>query len=99
MRRLQIHPGIGLLTSLALVHALEPVTRFAGSRKVAAYVGLDPVEYSSGDRQRFGSISKGGSRLLRYLLVEAAQITIRRDEGLKRFYLRLLYVARTASRL
>jgi transposase len=88
--RLQTHPGIGLLTSLALVHGLEPVTRFAGGRKVAAYVGLDPMEYSSGDKQRFGSISKGGSRLLRYLLVEAAQISVRRDEELKRFYLRLL---------
>ena len=88
--RLQTHPGIGLLTSLALVHALEPVTRFAGGRKVAAYVGLDPMEYSSGDKQRFGSISKGGSRLLRYLLVEAAQISVRRDEWLKGFYLRLL---------
>jgi transposase len=91
VQRLQTHPGIGLLTSLALVHALEPVTRFAGGRKAAAYVGLDPMEYSSGDKQRFGSISKGGSRLLRYLLVEAAQITVRRDEGLKRFYLRLLH--------
>ena len=88
--RLQTHPGVGLLTSLALAHALEPVGRFDGGRKVAAYVGLDPMEYSSGDKQRFGSISKGGSRLLRYLLVEAAQITVRRDEGLKRFYLRLL---------
>jgi transposase len=89
--RLQTHPGIGLLTSLALVHSLEPVTRFAGSRKVAAYAGLEPMEYSSGDKQRFGSISKSGSRLLRYLLVEAAQITVRRDEELKRFYLRLLH--------
>jgi transposase len=80
VQRLQTHPGIGLLTSLALVHALEPVTRFAGGRKVAAYVGLEPMEYSSGDKQRFGSISKSGSRLLRYLLVEAAQITVRRDE-------------------
>jgi transposase len=88
--RLQTHPGIGLLTSLALVHALEPVSRFGGGRKVAAYVGLDPMEYSSGERQRLGSISKGGSRLLRYLLVEAARITVRRDECLKRFYQRLL---------
>jgi len=89
--RLRTHPGIGLLTSLALVHSLEPVTRFEGSRKVAAYAGLEPMEYSSGDKQRFGSISKSGSRLLRYLLVEAAQITVRRDEELKRFYLRLLH--------
>jgi transposase len=73
------------------VHSLEPVARFNGSRKVAAYVGLEPMEYSSGEKQRFGSISKGGSRLLRYLLVEAGQITVRRDEQLKRFYLRLLH--------
>ena len=33
----------------------------------------------------------GGSRLLRYLLVEAAQIAVRRDAGRKRFYLRLLH--------
>ncbi len=44
--RLQTHLGIGLLTSLAMVHSLEPVSRFEGSRKVAAYVGLEPVEYS-----------------------------------------------------
>jgi transposase len=67
-----------------------PLSRFAGGRRVAAYVGFDPMGYSSGERQRFGSISKGGSSLLRYLLVEAAQIAVRRDEGLKRFYLRLL---------
>ena len=30
------HPGIGLLTGLALVHTLSPVSRFANSRKVAA---------------------------------------------------------------
>jgi transposase len=83
---LRTHPGLGLLTALALVHSLEPVTRFGGGRKVAAYVGLDPMEHSSGDRQRFGSISKGGSRLLRYLLVEAAQTAVRRDEELKGFY-------------
>jgi transposase len=47
------------------------------------------MEYSAGDKQRFGSISKGGSRLLRYLLVEAAQTAVRRDEQLKGFYLRL----------
>lgn len=78
-----------MLTSLALVHGLEPVSRFAGGRKVAAYVGLEPMEYSSGGKQKFGSISKGGSRLLRYLLVEAAQTAVRRDEQLKSFYQRL----------
>jgi transposase len=89
--RLQTHPGVGLLTSLALVHALEPVTRFSGSRKVVAYVGLEPMEHSSGEKQQFGAISKGGSRLLRYLLVEAAHTAVKHDEELKKFYQRLVY--------
>lgn len=63
VERLRTHPDLGLRTSLAVVHALEPVSRFDVSRKVAAYVGLDSMEYSSGDEQRFGSISKGGSCL------------------------------------
>jgi transposase len=77
--RLQTHPGTGRLTSLALVHSLEPVTRFSGGRKVAAYVGLEPMEHSSGDKQRYGSISKSGSRLLRYLLVGG--VANNRQEG------------------
>ncbi len=56
--RLRTHPGLGLPTSLALAHTLEPVARFGGGRKVAAHAGLDPMEYSSGEEQRFGSISK-----------------------------------------
>lgn len=91
MQRLQTHPGIGLLTSLALVHGLEPVSCFAGARKVAAYVGFDPVEHSSASKQRFFEISKGGSRLLRYLLVEAAHTAAKRDQGLGQFYRRLVY--------
>ena len=91
VQRLQTHPGIGLLTSLALVHCLEPVTRFGSGRKVAAYVGLEPMEHSSAGKQRFLGISKGGSRLLPYLLVEAAHTAVKRDDGLGKFYRRLVY--------
>ena len=87
--RLRTHPGIGLLTSLCIVHTLEPVSRFRNQRKVAAYAGFDPVERSSAERQRFLGISKAGSRLLRYLLVEAAHTAVRYDEDLQRFYKRL----------
>ena len=58
---------------------------------MAAYVGFDPMEHSSAGKQRFLGISKGGSRLLRYLLVEAAHTAAKRDEGLKKFYQRLVY--------
>jgi transposase len=89
IRRLRTHPGIGLLTSLCLLHTLQPVSRFRNARKVAAYAGFDPVERSSAERQRFLGISKAGSRMLRYLLVEAVQTAVRHDEDLKRFYKRL----------
>jgi transposase len=87
--RLRTHPGIGLLTSLCLVHSLEPVTRFRNQRKVVAYAGLEPLERSSAEKIRFLGISKAGSRILRYLVVEAAQVAVRKDEELKRFYQRL----------
>ena len=87
--RLRTHPGIGLLTSLCIVHSLEPVSRFRNQRKVAAYAGFDPVERSSAERQHFLGNSKAGSRVLRYLMVEAAHTAVRYDENLKRFYKRL----------
>jgi len=87
--RLRTHPGIGLLTSLCLVHTLQPVDRFRNTRKVAAYAGFDPVERSSAETKRFLGISKAGSRLLRHLMVEAANVAVRRDDELKRFYQRL----------
>jgi transposase len=90
VKRLRTHYGIGPLTGLCLVHTLECPERFANTRKVTAYVGFDPVEDSSGERRRIGSISKQGSRLLRFYLVEAGQIAIRQDQDLARVYQRVL---------
>lgn len=90
VRRLQTHPGVGLLTSLCVVHTLGDLSRFRSTRKVAAYVGFDPMEDSSAERKAYGGISKAGSRLLRYLLIEAGQTAARDDEQLKQFYRRLL---------
>ena len=90
VRRLRTQYGIGPLTGLCLAHTLECPERFANPRKVTAYVGFDPVEDSSGERRRIGSISKQGSRLLRFLLVEAGQIAVRKDEELARVYKRVL---------
>lgn len=78
------HSGVGTLTALAVVHTLGDVNRFGKKEQVVAFVGLDPLEKSSGERKRIGNISKHGSRLLRFLLVQAAQVT--RDKRLKQFY-------------
>jgi len=85
--RLMTHSGIGPLTSLAIVHTLGDVKRFRRAEQVTAFVGLDPLEHSSGEKRRIGRVSKHGSKLLRFLLVQAAQTS--RDERLKAFYLRV----------
>lgn len=88
-RRLMTHPGVGPQTALAMVLTLGDVSRFDSAKKVGSYLGLIPGEYSSGNRQRLGHISKQGSSLLRFLLVEAGQTAVRGDAQLRRAYARL----------
>ena len=76
-RRLATHPGVGPLTALAFELVIGAPERFHCGKQIASYVGLVPSEESSGDRRRLGHISKQGNVLLRFLLVEAAQVTVR----------------------
>ena len=76
-RRLMTHPGVGPLTSLAFVLIIGRAERFQCGKQIAAYLGLVPLEDSSGERRRLGHITKQGNSLLRFLLVEAAQVTAR----------------------
>jgi transposase len=76
-RRLRTHPGVGSLTALAFVLIIGRAERFQCGKQIASYLGLVPSEESSGDRRRLGHISKQGNALLRFLLVEAAQVTVR----------------------
>ena len=78
-QRLMTHPGVGALTALAFVLILGEVERFGCGKQIASYLGLVPEEDSSGERRRLGHISKQGNSLLRFLLVEAAQVTMRSD--------------------
>jgi len=76
-RRLMTHPGVGPLTALAFELVIGTPDRFHCGKQIASYVGLVPEENSSGNRRRLGHISKQGNALLRFLLVEAVQVTIR----------------------
>jgi transposase len=71
VRRLMTAPGVGPVTALAFVAALDEVTRFSTAHQVESYLGLVPSEYSSGERQHRGRITKRGSSRVRWLLVEA----------------------------
>lgn len=76
-RRLMTHPGVGPLTALAFVLIIGEADRFRCGKQIASYLGLVPLEESSGNRRRLGHITKQGNSLLRFLLVEAAQVTAR----------------------
>ena len=78
-RRWMTHPGVGALTAVAFVLIIGEANRFDCGKQIAAYVGLVPEEDSSGERRRLGHISKQGNSLLRFLLVEAAQVTVRTE--------------------
>jgi transposase len=80
-RRLMTIPGVGQLTALAFVAAIDEPERFRRSRDVGAYLGLVPRRYQSGAVDYTGSISKCGDRRVRTLLYEAANVLLTRYRG------------------
>ncbi len=68
-RRLMTIPGIGPITATALVALAPPSESFRKGRDFAAWLGLTPLQRSTGGRQKLGAISKMGERTLRRLLI------------------------------
>ena len=64
--------GIGTLSAMILLAEIVDFQRFPHPRALMAYLGLVPSEYSSGQTQRRGAITKAGNTHARRVLVEAA---------------------------
>jgi transposase len=88
-RLLMTHPGVGPVTALAFVLIIGYPERLQCGKQISSYVGLIPEEASSGVHRRLGHISKQGSSLLRFLLVEAAQAAARFDPEWRSKFLHL----------
>jgi transposase len=91
-RRLMTMPGIGPITAVAYVAALEKPDTFKRSRAVGAWLGLTPRRFQSGEVDYDGHISRRGDRQLRALLYEAAAVLltrVRRESALRRWGLML----------
>jgi transposase len=80
-RRLMTIPGVGQLTALAFVAAIDDPSRIRRSRDVGAYLGLVPKRYQSGEVDYVGGISKCGDGRVRTLLYEAANVMLTRYNG------------------
>jgi len=70
--KLRAFRGIQTLTALGLIAEIGDFARFAHPRELACWLGITPSEYSSGEQQHRGHITKSGNRHARRLLVEAA---------------------------
>src|SRR6202049_4851339 len=72
LKRLISVPGVGPITALAFLSAVDDPSRFKHARDVGPYLGLTPTRYQSGETDRQGRISKRGDTFTRPCLYEAA---------------------------
>jgi transposase len=75
-RRLMTIPGVGPITATAIAALAPPAASFRRGRDFAAWVGLTPLQKSTGGKQKLGATSKMGERTLRRLLIIGAAAAI-----------------------
>jgi transposase len=86
VRLLKTMPGFDVLTSIAYIAEVGDINRFRKADQVAAFLGLVPRVYSSGDTRRTGRITKAGSKLMRWMLVQSAWSAIRSSSNLRQCF-------------
>jgi hypothetical protein len=75
-------PGIGPITATAIAALAPPVETFTKGRDFAAWLGLTPLQRSTGGKQKLGATSKMGERTLRRLLIIGSSAVV--QQGSKR---------------
>lgn len=87
-------PGFGPIVSSVLMASVGDIQSFKNGRQLAAWVGLTPRQYASGDVDRLGKISKRGNLDLRKMLIHGARTLVnwcqKKDDPLSRWLQRLL---------
>ncbi len=78
-RRIATVPGVGLIGATALAATVTDPTQFRSGRQFAAWLGLTPLQHSSGGKERLGRISKMGDQYLRRLLITGMTSLVRRN--------------------
>ena len=76
-RRLMTIPGIGPIAATAVTALVPAPEGFRAGRDFSAWLGLTPVQKSSGGKQKLGAVSKRGERTIRRLLILGASAVVR----------------------
>lgn len=87
--RLRSIPGVGPITAAALTFEIGDINRFSDPKKLCAFLGLTPREYSSGDLVLRGRITGQGNNMLRAFIIEASWKTITKDPTMEEAYKRI----------
>ena len=82
--------GIGTYSALLIYAEIGDITRFRTYKQLCSYAGVTASVYQSGDSVRYGHITKQGSTLLRWILVQAVFKVAVHSSGMQRFHKRLL---------
>ena len=84
-------PGIGYYSALLIVSEIGDINRFPDSHHLCSYAGLIPSTHSSGGTIYHGSITKRGSKYLRWIMLECVHVHIRtnKNSNISQFYSRL----------
>jgi transposase len=77
-RRLATIPGVGPICATAFAASVTDPHQFRSGRQFAAWLGLTPLQHSSGGKERLGRISKMGDKYLRRLLIVGMTSLVRR---------------------
>ena len=91
VRLLESVPGIGTLSAMEILVEIVDVSRFHTADKLAAYLGLTPSQYSSGERIRMGHITHTGNARIRTTLVESSWLLIGKDPAMRYKYEKIKY--------
>ena len=86
VKLLKTIPGIGEFFARLIEAEIGDISRFRSPKKLAAYAGLVPSTYSSGDKTYHGKIIKQGNKWLRWAFVEAIGPAIIADPQLRAQY-------------
>ncbi len=80
-------PGIGYINGGMILGEIGDIHRFSNPSKLLAFAGLDPVVYQSGNFKATRTrMSKRGSRVLRYALINAAHNVVKNNAVFKAYY-------------
>ncbi|NQT63488.1 MAG: IS110 family transposase [Candidatus Marinimicrobia bacterium] len=83
-------PGIGRLSAMIWLTELGNIHRFKSFDKLCSYVGLVPLQHSSGETDHTGGLEHRGNKILRTLLIENAWVAVRSDPDLLTVYHQLI---------